>query len=107
MNVAPSNDPQWDLAIEIAAKLWLDGEFVIELDPIPTQRLVDLQWAARQAGRALGGRARVRMSRPRGPKDPTVTVTVTYVEPAGRARRGPEEGLEAMMRHVLEAQAER
>ena len=104
MTAEQSRDPQWDLAIEIAAKLWLDGQFVIELDPVPTQRFVDLQWAARQAGRALGGRARVRMSRPHGPRNPTVTVTVTYVESPGRGLRGAEQGLEAMMRHVLEAQ---
>jgi hypothetical protein len=107
MDTDQSKDPQWDLAVEIAAKLWLDGQFVIELDPIPTQRFVDLQWAARQAGRALGGRARVRMSRPRGPKDPKVTVTVTYVDLPGRGLRDGEQRLEAMMRQVLEAHAER
>jgi hypothetical protein len=106
MNMAKSTDPQWDLAIEIAARLWVDGQYVTELDPLPTQRFIDLQWAARQAGRALGGRARVRMSRPRGPKDPTVTVTVTYADPTGQGLTHAEEKLEALMRQVLEAHAD-
>jgi hypothetical protein len=106
MNAGQSKDPQWDLAIEIAAKLWIDGEFVTELHPLPTQRFIDLQWAARQAGRVLGGRATVRTSRPRGPRNPTITVTVTYVDPTGQGLKRAEEGLEALMRQVLEAHVE-
>jgi hypothetical protein len=107
MNARQSNDPQWDLAIEIAAKLWIDGQFVAELHPLPTQRLIDLQWAARQAGRVLGGRATVHTSRPHGSTNPTITVTVTYVDPTGQGLTHAEEGLEAAMRQVLEAHADR
>jgi hypothetical protein len=106
-NAGRSNDPQWDLAIEIAAKLWIDGQFVAELHPLPAQRLVDLQWAARQAGRVLGGRATVQTSHSRDAKDPTITVTVTYVDSTGQGLKRAEEGLEALMRQVLDAQSER
>jgi hypothetical protein len=105
MNTGRSSDPQWDLVIEIAAMLWVDGQYVARLEPLPTQRLVDLQWAARQAGRVLGGRANIGMSRPGAPKDRTVVVTVTYVDPTGQGLVHAEEGLEALMRQVLEAQA--
>jgi hypothetical protein len=47
-----SRDPHWDRVVEIASKLWIDGLYVVELDPSQPQRFVDLQWAAHQAGRA-------------------------------------------------------
>jgi len=94
-------DPHWDRVVEIASKLWIDGIYVAELDPCPTQRFVDLQWAAHQAGRVLGGRARIETSGPRGPRDPTVTVTVRYVDPDGRGLQRAEEGLEKLLRLVL------
>lgn len=107
MNAHETRDPQWDLVIEIAATMWVHGEYVTELDPLPTQRFVDLQWAARQAGRVLGGRAKVRVSRPRHPGDRMVTVNVTYVDPDGRGLQRAEEGLATLMRMVLERQSGR
>lgn len=95
------NDPHWDRVVEIASKLWIDGLFVVELDPCPTQRFVDLQWAAHQAGRVLGGRAKIATTGPRGPEDPTVTVTVRYVDPDGKGPERAEVGLEKLLRHVL------
>ena len=105
MNDAASNDPHWDQVIEIAAKLWIDGVYVAELDPTPTQRYVDLQWAARQAGRVLGGRAKIQTSQARGPKDATVTVTVTYIDPDGKDLQRAEESLERLLRKVLAEQS--
>lgn len=105
MTGAAPADPHWDRVIEIAAKLWIDGAYVTELDPSPTQRFVDLQWAARQAGRVLGGRTKVHTSEARGPGDPTVTVTVTYVDPDGRGLHRAEEGLEKLLRKVLAEQS--
>jgi hypothetical protein len=99
-----SSDPQWDLVIEIAANLWVEGKYVLELDPSPTQRFVDLHWAARQAGRVLGGVAKVHTSRPRGPDGRRVIVTVTFVDPTGQGLKHAEEGLEKLMRMVLEEQ---
>jgi hypothetical protein len=100
---AASKDPQWDQVIEIAAKLWIDGVYVAQLDPSPTQRFVDLQWAARQAGRILGGRTAVHTSDAGGPEDSTVTVT--YVDPDGRGLQRAEEGLEKLLRKVLAEQS--
>jgi|1186.fasta_scaffold18135_3 hypothetical protein len=101
MNAATSKDPQWDQVIEIAAKLWVYGEYVAELNPSPTQRFVDLQLAARQAGGVLGGRTTLHVSPPRGLEDPTVTVTATYVDPYGRGLERAEAGLEKLLRMVL------
>jgi len=101
METHASNDPHWDRVVEIASKLWIDGEYLVEVDPLPTQRFVDLLWAAHQAGRVLGGRASVETSGPRGVDDPTVTVTVTYVDADGRGLQRAEEGLENLLRHVI------
>jgi hypothetical protein len=107
MSSQASNDPHWDRVVEIASKLWIDGRYVVELDPCPTQRFVDLQWAAHQAGRVLGGRAMIETTGPRGPKDPTVTVTVTYVDANGNGLQRAEEGLQKLLRHVLADQLRR
>ena len=101
MTTSTSNDPQWDRVIEIAAKLWVEGMYVTQLDPLPTQRFVDLQWAAHQAGRALGGRATIATSSARGREDPTVTVTVTYADPGGKGLQQAEQSLEKLLRQVL------
>lgn len=105
MKTVHAKDPQWDHVIEIAAKLWVDGRYVVELDPSPTQRFVDLHWAARQAGRVLGGVAKVHTSRPKGPDGRRVVVTVTFEDPTGHGLQQAEEGLEKLMRMVLEEQA--
>jgi hypothetical protein len=107
MNAEPTMDPHWDLVIEIAAKLWVHGTYEVELVPVPAQRFVDLQWAARQAGKVLGARSSVDVSPPRGARDGpvTVTVTITYVDAGGHGDRRAEAGLEALMRQVLEGQA--
>lgn len=94
-------DPHWDRVVEIASKLWIDGHYVVELDRSQTQRFVDLQWAAHQAGRALGGRATIATSSARGREDPTVTVTVTYADPGGKGLQQAEQSLEKLLRQVL------
>ena len=104
MHPGKPDDPHWDLVIEIAAKLWVDGAYVTQLRLSPIQPYVDLQWAARQAGRVLGGRSEVHTGQRRSREDPTVTVTVTYVDPGGRGHKRAEEGLEELMRLVLEEQ---
>jgi hypothetical protein len=82
-------------------KLWIGGLFVAELDPTPTQLLVDLQWVARQTGSVLGGRAKVDISDARGLEDSSVTVTVTYVDPDSRGLQRAEAGLEKLLHYVL------
>jgi hypothetical protein len=102
VHLGKPNDPHWDLVIEIAARLWIDGEYAVELPVSPTQPYVDLQWAARQAGRVLGGRSKVRIWPRRGFKDRRVVVKVTYVDPDGHGLERAEESLEELMRVVLE-----
>jgi len=101
----PGGDRQWDLAIDIASELWLYGEYVAELDPLPAQRLVDIRWAALEAGRLLGARAKVRVTETRRKPDPRVTVSVRYVDPNGRSLQRAQEGLDALLRSVQNAQS--
>lgn len=93
-------DPQWDLALEIASALWLHGECVLLVDPHPRQSLVDVRWAALQAGRLLGVRAKVNVAEPDGSGLPLLTATITFVDPGGRGRTRAQEGLEALLRSV-------
>ena len=48
-----------DLIAEIASALTAAGEYLTRIDLQPTQRIVDFNWAARQAGRQLGIRVDV------------------------------------------------
>ena len=72
MNLWGSPDrflPIWDRAnrksesedriAEIASALTAAGEYLTRIDLQPTQRIVDFNWAARQAGRQLGIRVDV------------------------------------------------
>jgi hypothetical protein len=80
----------------------VDGLYVAELDPSRTQRFVDLQWAAHQAGRVLGGWAKIETSGARGPDDRTVTVAVRCIDADGKGLHRAEEGLERLLRQVLQ-----
>lgn len=101
MILGASTDPHWDQVVEIAALLWVEGEYATDIDPSPTQRFVDLQWAARQAGRILGRRTAVIVSSPRGAEDPTVTVKVSYAD-SEKEPPHTEERLEQALRKILE-----
>lgn len=48
-----------DLVNEIADALAAAGEYVTRIDLLPTQRVVDFNWAAHQAGRRVGMRIHV------------------------------------------------
>ena len=48
-----------DLVREIADALVASGEYVTRVDLLPTQQVVDFNWAAHQAGRSLGIRIQV------------------------------------------------
>lgn len=90
---------QRDLVIEIASRLWYDGEILYVINPMLHQQLVDLQWAAHQAGRLLGVRARVQVN-PMGLGDPRVAVSIASGDPDGRERAGAREGLEKLLREA-------
>ena len=98
-------DRQWDLAVDIAADLWLYGEYVVELNPFTAQRMVDVHWAALQAGRLLGARAKIHVGERRHLADPRVTVSVTYLDPNGRGLERVQAGLDALLQSVHAARA--
>ena len=100
--IGEHGDPRWDLTLEIASRLWFYGEYAFQVAPNPQQELVDLHWAALQAGRLLGGRAKVKVARPFFGADPTVTVTITFADPDGRARARAQDGVDALLRSVQE-----
>lgn len=66
---------------EIADALAAAGEYVARIDPKPTQRVVDFNWAARQAGRRLGIRVHVDMKYSRDAPDGKAEVRVTPLNP--------------------------
>ena len=67
---------------EIAEALAEHGQFVTTVHPRPAQRLVDLNWAAHQAGRMVGVQVRVLVEKPLT-RSPDLTVKVI---PRQRAR---------------------
>jgi hypothetical protein len=101
----PGGDRQWDLAIEIASELWLYGEYVVEMDALPAQALVDVRWAALEAGHLLGARAKISVTETRRTPCRRVTVSVRFVDPNGRGLQRAQEGLDALLRSVQEAQS--
>jgi hypothetical protein len=101
-----SEDPHWDLALAIAGKLWLYGEYVVDVDPSPTQRLVDLQWAAYQAGRIIGVKTTLDVTTLSG-ADPRVRVGITLVDEDGRGLIRAQDGLDALLRSVRAQQSTR
>jgi hypothetical protein len=100
----PGGDRRRDLAIEIASELWLYGEYVVELDPMPAQRFVDVRWAALEAGHLLGARAEIRVTEVRRKPDSLVRVSVRYIDPSGRSLKRAQDGLDSLLRSVQQAQ---
>lgn len=96
-------DPQWALTLEIASKLWFLGSCTLEVVPSPFQQVVNVHWAALQAGRLLGVRTRVRVIFPLDPKHPTVTVAITFDDLDGRGKIRAEEGVEKLLRSVAQS----
>jgi hypothetical protein len=90
-----AQDVQEDLAVEIARELELDGTCVRLVESIPQQRVVDVRWAAKRAGRMIGRHVRTSVTHlsERPYSDVAVVVIVDPDEPerlitsAGRAGR--------------------
>lgn len=72
---------------DIADALSSHGECEIRANPLPTQNMVDLHWAAHRAGETLGIKVRVRVASPASDSDPTVTIKVSQRRHAMRAVR--------------------
>jgi hypothetical protein len=73
-----------ELAGEIAREIQDAGEYRVALDPRDPQRLVDLRWAALAAGRALGKRVQIVMTKAVHDGDAPITARLVTA-PAPRA----------------------
>lgn len=69
-------DPQRDFAMVIRGALEAHGRYVVEVDTRDAQAVVDILWAARQAGRLLGVKVKVDRSPRYGYANSIVTATV-------------------------------
>jgi hypothetical protein len=69
------------LVEEIADALATAGEYVSRVDLMPTQRIVDFNWAAHQAGRRLGIRVEVDVQVAKASPDGRARVRVTAQQP--------------------------
>lgn len=70
-----------DLVTEIVEGLVAAGEYVTRVDLHPSQRMVDFNWAAHQAGRRLGIRVDVDLKVTRASVDGRAEVRVTPLPP--------------------------
>ena len=66
-----------DLTMEIARALDLEGSCVQWVRPIPEQRVVDVRWAAKRAGRLIGQHVRTSVTQVSDRPDSDVAVVVT------------------------------
>jgi hypothetical protein len=70
-----------DLIAEIADALATSGQYVTHVDLLPTQQIIDFNWAAHQAARRLGIRIQVDSKYARASADGRVQVSVTPLPP--------------------------
>ena len=76
-----AQDVQEDLAVGIARQLELEGTCVRLVRSIPQQRVVDVRWAAKRAGRMIGQHVRTSVTHLSERPDSDVAIVVT-VDPA-------------------------
>jgi hypothetical protein len=100
MHTLGTPDPQWDFALVIRSALETEGRYVVEVDTRDGQALVDVLWAARQAGRLLGVAVEVDRSPYYGHADSVVTATVRCVANDGVERARARAGLERLRESV-------
>jgi hypothetical protein len=65
-----------DLAVDIARELQLEGTCVRVVESIPRQRVIDVSWAAKRAGRLIGRHVRTLVTPLTGRPDGEVAVVV-------------------------------
>lgn len=104
-NTHSTPDPQWAYTLAIRSALELHGRFETEVDERDAQAVVDLHWAARQAGRLLGVPVRVVFGGPVGRAEYIVSATVRAVELNGAGRAQVEQGLQRLLRSVRSVQS--
>jgi hypothetical protein len=93
-------DQQWDFALVIRSALEAHGRYVAEVDTRDAQAVVDILWAARQAGRLLGVEVEIDRSRHYGHADSIVTATVRCVAGDGTGRARARAGLQRLLESV-------
>ena len=72
-----AQDVQEDLAVELARELELEGTCVRVVSSTPPQRVVDISWAAKRAGRLIGQRVRTSVTElPGGSRNDVAVVAV-------------------------------
>lgn len=97
-------DPQWDFTLLIRAALEASGEYAVEVDTRDAQAIVDIRWAAHQAGRLMGATVKVDLTSDCGDADSIATATVRRIESDGRERVIAAEGLQQLLASVRRAQ---
>ena len=95
-------DPQWDFTLVIRSALERGDTYVAEVDTRDAQAMVDIRWAARQAGRLLGVAVEVHVSAPYGHANSTSTVTLRGIEVDPSDRVMASEGLQRLLDSVLD-----
>jgi hypothetical protein len=70
---------QDDLTVDIARELQLEGTCVRVVESIPRQKVVDVSWAAKRAGRMIGQHVRTSVT-PLTPRDDGDVAVVVVVE---------------------------
>ena len=95
-------DPQWDFALVIRSALERGDSYVAEVDTRDAQAMVDIRWAARQAGRLLGVEVEVDVSAPYGHARSISTVTLRGIEGNPSDRATATEGLQRLLDSVLD-----
>jgi len=104
---ARTPDPQWAFTLLIRAALETSNAYVVDVDTRDAQALVDIHWAARQAGRLMGGTTvKVDLSY-HGHADAMATATVRRIESDGPERVIAEAGLQRLLASVRVAQVTR
>jgi hypothetical protein len=98
-------DPQWDFTLLIRGELDARGHYSTEVDPRDAQAVVDLRWAALQAGRLLGVPVKVDVSGGPDLPDSVATATVRLLDVAPREPDVSTPGLERLLRWVLHAES--
>ena len=97
-------DPQWDLALEIARALEMEGSYGTAVEMSDAQRVVDLRWAAHQAGRLLGMKTRVVLTPSADGSDTVGVATVTGMHAGGVERARAQEGVRDLLHTVQREQ---
>jgi hypothetical protein len=93
-------DSKWDLALDIVRALELSGRYEVGVDTGNAQHVVDIRWAAHQAGRLLGMKTRVVLADPVDTSDFTGTASVTSLDGGVADQLRARQGLSALLRSV-------